>query len=238
MTVTMLSARLVFSSNCRRVSYRSISILRISHRPAPAIISPCSWTANHWGDWAAAASVDGPRRSFGGKAPEDKEKQTLIYEGPFGSLTLKLKRLSLFSAVIAIVGLPSLSFLYGTGSVPAPGQLAVIATASITAVGSTALLSYCFSPYIHTMEQLEQDRNLLRATTRDILAREVVTVFDPKDVTASTNNARPFCNFMLGGRPFYVHPELVNDDKLRAQLVGEPPQEQDKKIRKDDDEFF
>ena len=99
------------------------------------------------------------------------------------------------------------------------------------------------------MEQLEQDddgdgkmgRNLLRVTTRDILARQVVTVFDPaSDVTppASTNNMRPFCNFMLEGKPFYVHPELINDDKLRAQLVGEPPQEPDMKIRKDDDEFF
>jgi len=152
----------------------------------------------------------------------------------------------LLSAVVGIVGLPALSLLYGTGSVPAPGQIAVIATASITAVGSTALLSYCFSPYIHTMEQLGQEgdgekcRSLLRVTTRDILARQVVTVFDPKDVTppTSTNNTRPFCNFMLEERPFYIHPELVNDDKLRAQLVGEPPQVQDTKIRKDDDEFF
>eukprot|EP00581_Thalassiosira_minuscula_P014645 CAMPEP_0183717694 /NCGR_PEP_ID=MMETSP0737-20130205/11231_1 /TAXON_ID=385413 /ORGANISM="Thalassiosira miniscula, Strain CCMP1093" /LENGTH=289 /DNA_ID=CAMNT_0025947171 /DNA_START=152 /DNA_END=1021 /DNA_ORIENTATION=- len=185
----------------------------------------------------------------------------LVYEGPFASLTLKLKRVSLTSAVIGIVGLPALSLFYGAGSVPATGQLAVIATAGVTAVGSTALLGYCFSPYVHTLEQLsgnfsESDggndaddaanlnQNLVRIVTRDILARRVETIFDPTtDVTPPpNNNSRPFCNFMVKGLPMYVHPELVHDHKLRVQLVGEEPQQKDadmrNKTKTDDDEFL
>ena len=166
----------------------------------------------------------------------------VLYEGPFASLTLKLKRISLTSAVVAIFGLPALSFFYG-GDVPAAGQLAVIGTAGITAVGSTVLLGYCFSPYVHTLERVDGNQNLFRIVTRDILARRVESIFDPTtDVSPPQSNNRPFCNFMVNGLPFYVHPELINDYKLRVQLVGEEPQQQNagerNKKKLDDDEFL
>eukprot|EP00985_Skeletonema_marinoi_P025331 scaffold18515_cov200-Skeletonema_marinoi.AAC.6 len=182
---------------------------------------------------------------------EDKEKEPVVlYEGPFASLTLRLKRVSLTSAVIGIVGLPALSFFYGAAdSVPATGQVAVIATAGLTAVGSTVLLGYCFSPYVHTLERVAadsaQDKNdqLIRMVTRDILARKVETIFDPtKDVAApSSSNSRPFCNFMVHGLPFYIHPQMVHDDELRVQLVGEEKQDEvdnKNKTKTDDDEFL
>ena len=196
------------------------------------------------------------------------DQPILVYEGPFASLTLKLKRISLTSAVIGIVGLPLLSFFYGAGTVPATGQLAVIATAGVTAVGSTALLGYCFSPYVHTLERLpglasdtssddnshdgddatkggvndRQSQNLVRIITRDILARKVETVFDPKtDVSPPpSSTSRPFCNFMVKGLPMYVHPELIHDYKLRLQLVGEESKDSGatNKMKVDDDEFL
>jgi len=192
----------------------------------------------------------------------------LLYEGPFASLTLRLKRISLMSAAIGLVGLPALSLFYGAGSVPATGQLAIIATAGVTAVGSTALLGYCFSPYVHTMECLSGDyyanetdetneddattvdgknnQNLVRVVTRDILAREVETVFNPAtDVSPPpNNNSRPFCNFMvMGDKPMYVHADLIHDYKLKVQLLGqeEVPQQQEaakNKQKLDDDEFL
>eukprot|EP00580_Thalassiosira_gravida_P017206 CAMPEP_0201660614 /NCGR_PEP_ID=MMETSP0494-20130426/3224_1 /ASSEMBLY_ACC=CAM_ASM_000839 /TAXON_ID=420259 /ORGANISM="Thalassiosira gravida, Strain GMp14c1" /LENGTH=302 /DNA_ID=CAMNT_0048138549 /DNA_START=197 /DNA_END=1105 /DNA_ORIENTATION=+ len=205
----------------------------------------------------------------------NRPEPVLLYEGPFASLTLRLKRISLMSAAIGIVGLPALSLFYGAGSVPATGQLAIIATAGATAVGSTALLGYCFSPYVHTMECLSGDyyaneynetemnndegdttvaaataedgknnQNLVRVITRDILAREVETIFDPTtDVSPPpNNNSRPFCNFMvMGDKPMYVHADLVHDYKLRVQLLGEEaPQQQEAKNKQkvDDDEFL
>ncbi|KAL7476623.1 hypothetical protein ACHAW6_002472 [Cyclotella cf. meneghiniana] len=176
-----------------------------------------------------------PARKFSTNKPTTQEpihdgstsptqQPILIYESPFASLTLKLKRISLTSAVIGLVGLPALSFFYGSaGGVPPTGQLAVIATAGITAVGSTALLGYCFSPYVHTMEILsngeteEEGAQRVRIVTRDIFARKVITVFDPStDVSRpGSDNSRPFCNFVVNGMPFYIHPDLLNDDKLR-----------------------
>lgn len=192
----------------------------------------------------------------------------VIYEGPFAALTLRLKRISLTSAFIGLVGLPAYS-IFQHSAIPPTGQLAVIATAGITAVGSTALLGYCFSPYVHTIERLpatalnnkeESDdgndtttidateKHLIKIVTRDILARRVETIFNPEtDVyPPPNNNSRPFCNFMVGSStnpamPMYVHPELVHDYKLRVQLVGEPPTEEDTEASRkktDDDEFL
>lgn len=177
---------------------------------------------------------------------EPEKEPALLYEGPFAALTLRLKRVSLTSAVIGIVGLPALSFFYGAAdSVPATGQVAVLATAGVTAVGSTVLLGYCFSPYVHTLERVTPvegaDNYLLRMITRDIFARKIETIFDPTtDVTApSSSNSRPFCNFMVKGLPFYIHPELINNHDLRVQLVGEETRDNDvAKNKTDDDEFL
>ena len=195
-------------------------------------------------------------RTHSTKNEEEQKDPSFLYEGPFAALTLRLKRVSLTSAVIGIVGLPALSFFYGAAdSVPASGQIAVIATAGLTAVGSTVLLGYCFSPYVHTLErvaiadggekdEVDDEQQLIRMVTRDILAREVVTVFNPKtDVTAPpSSNSRPFCNFMVNGLPFYIHPQLIEDDKLRNQLVEEEDDDDNagakSKTKTDDDEFL
>ena len=126
-------------------------------------------------------------------SPTTSTSTTLLYESPFAPLTLKLKRVSLTSAAVGIVGLPLLTLFYGSGDVPATGQLAVIATAAVTAVGSTVLLGYCFTPYVHTLELVHntgattattatattnnnndgEDNNnttMIRMITRDILA--------------------------------------------------------------------
>lgn len=189
--------------------------------------------------------------SLVGSEQSQDQHPSLVYEGPFASLTLKLKRVSLISACIGLVGLPAIS-LFGASSVPATGQLAIIATAGVTAIGSTALLGYCFSPYVHTLERLSalKDSNdgdanaLVRIITRDILARRIETIFDPTtDVSPPPkNNSRPFCNFVVKGLPMYVHPELIDDYKLRVQLLGEEPQQANADARNkkklEDDEFL
>jgi hypothetical protein len=229
---------------------------RFSHRRQP--LGSCNTTARSFSSTGNEDNTDNQPEKFSVEYSDDEP--TLVYEGPFASLTLKLKRVSLTSAVIGLVGLPALSLFYGAGAVPAIGQIAVIATAGITAVGSTALLGYCFSPYVHTLEVLpekvtsESDGNedegdgnttsnntdegvdtqrLARIVTRDILARRVETVFNPAtDISPPpSNNSRPFCNFMVKGLPMYVHPELVHDYKLRVQFVGEEPQQEDAETR-------
>lgn len=187
----------------------------------------------------------------------DTKNSQLVYEGPFASHALRLKLVSITSAAVAIVGIPSALILHA-GDVPLAGQLAVGGSAMIGAVGSTVAMSFVFSPYVHTLERVpvrlchskkddetaavteEQasQKWLLKATTRNILAMKVETVFDPQTDIGTYSGIRPFCNFTAKNMPMYVHPDLILDDKLRTQLVGEQETTRDQKPKKDDDDGF
>lgn len=113
---------------------------------------------------------------------------------------------------------------------PVGGQLAVAGTAAFAAVGSTLLLSYCFSPYVHRLEYVDPetgtpvDKNMItekdktplhiRATTRTLLSTELQTVFDPVNDVTVASSVRPFCNFVAAGVPMYCHPEILSEQKL------------------------
>ena len=186
----------------------------------------------------------------------DTKNSQLLYEGPFSDLALRLKVISVTSAALSIVGIPLLITLH-TGDVPPMGQLAVGGSAMIGAVGSTVAMSFVFSPYVTALERVpirqchskrgedsEHEEHaaqewLLKATTRNILAMKVETVFDPKTDVTQYSGIRPFCNFVAKGVPLYVHPELILDDQLRTELVGEEEAtSKDHKPLKDDDDGF
>lgn len=184
--------------------------------------------------------------------PPPTTTPTLIYEGPFASLSRRLKRISVTSAIVSIIGIPLL-ITFHSGDVPASGQMAVGATAIIAATGSTAALSFCFGPYVNTLtlEEINNSKNnnhninnnsdensktnneqnetlLIKATTTNIFGMTKETIFNPKtDVTqplsskSGKHNYRPFCNFLVRDDPFYIHPELLDDEMLRIQLLGE-----------------
>lgn len=193
----------------------------------------------------------------------DTKNSQLLYQGPFADLALRLKVVSVTSAALGIVGIPLLITLH-TGDVPPIGQLAVGGSAMLGAVGSTVAMSFVFSPYISTLERIpvrkchatnetdetttsslvnDEDRAgqewLLKATTRNIAAIKVETVFDPKTDVEPYSGIRPFCNFVAKGVPMYVHPELIMDDELRIALVGEEEATpKDTKPSKEDDDGF
>ena len=173
--------------------------------------------------------------------PDDKSKHkqpAILYEGPFAQLSLRLKRVSVTTAALGVVGMPLLMALHG-GDVPATGQLAVGGTAIMAAAGSTVALSFCFSPYVHKLERVDDTQ--IKATTANILGMRVETTFDPSRDVGKAAGSRPFCNFTAKGLPMYVHPEMVYDDELRLQLIGEADLENLEKAKeaaeknKDDD---
>ena len=154
-----------------------------------------------------------------------------------------------------------MAILYGAG-IPAVGQLVVGGTAIFAATGSTAALSYCVSPYVHTLERIavttpdETTRKvgdhtssyLLKAATRNILGMKVETIFNPATDVSHYTGSRPFCNFIAKGVPMYVHPEMIGDETLRVQLVGKKAaakvldkkesSEDQRKKQQDDDDFL
>ena len=111
---------------------------------------------------------------------KNSEDNVYFYEGPFANVALRLKRVSLTTCAIGLIGLPAaimaqnldLASLSSDASVLVDsveqvnaggvaetessislgGQLAVAGTAGVAAVGSTLLLSFFFNPYVHTME--------------------------------------------------------------------------------------
>ena len=197
--------------------------------------------------------------------PQSENPESLIlYQGPFSSLAKRLKRISITSAIVSIIGIPLL-ITFHSGDVPVSGQAAVGSTAIIAATGSTAALSFCFGPYVNELKYVQSSKSeegggdgdtktaattsgaqLVQVTTTNIFGMEKITIFDPEqDVSpAPSNNKRPFCNFMIKDEPYYIHPNLLNNEKLRIQLLGEEKfddeNDEKKKNKKalDDDEFL
>ena len=165
----------------------------------------------------------------------------IVYEGAFSSMALRLKRISITSAVASIVGIPALLITQSGGEVvsqvPLSGQIAVGGTCILAACGSTLALDFCFSPYVHSLQWVEgpktgeegkMNERLVKATSRNLLSMQVETIFHPQhDVlhAGQFQTYRPFCNFKVkkDGKdfPLFVHPEMLHDEKLRLLLLGE-----------------
>ena len=185
------------------------------------------------------------KRIGNGDQEKSEDKQGVIYEGSFASLTLRLKRVSLTTAFMGLFGVPLIAFLKNGGDVPAVGKAAVGGVAVIAATGSTLALSFCFSPYVHTLEIIPSSKKgdgLLKATNRNILGLTVETIFNPEIDVQPYKGNRPFCNFLVKGKPLFVHPELIHDQKLYLQLFGETKEQQEesrnKQAQSQDDELF
>ena len=197
------------------------SAAHAARRPAVVTFSfdgqkqqPCWWFSTDTSQPPTPDKDDDDKSKAEG--PSNKSPQVL-YEGPFAQLSLRLKRVSVTTAALGVVGMPLLMALHG-GDVPATGQLAVGGTAIMAAAGSTVALSFCFSPYVHKLERVDEAQ--IKATTANILGMRVETTFDPSEDVGKAAGSRPFCNFTAKGLPMYVHPEMVYDDDLRLQLIG------------------
>jgi hypothetical protein len=107
------------------------------------------------------------------------------------------------------------------------GQIAVSGTATLAAVGSTVLLNYCVTPYVHTLtsetttSETGTATTTYTATTATMYGTRKATSFTSDEVVsvAAAGTSRPFCNFVAAGVPMYVHGELFNDKKLLKRLL-------------------
>lgn len=255
-------------SSCNRNGLSSFTSITAKQRASHSFSYPCR-----------RLTTDSSRD----ESQQKQQKNLVVYEGPFANLALRLKRISITTAIASIVGAPAIVIL--GSNLPVSGQLAVGGTAMFAACGSTAALSFCFSPYIHTLEwipvrkcnntsstatahnhhipreeksfyentetiQQEEYKEcqtfLLKATTRNLFSMKCETVFDPSQVkhVGDFQTYRPFCNFMVNDKHFFIHPELLHDDTLRIQLLGEekgtlvPDYENTNMKKKDPDDDF
>jgi hypothetical protein len=185
----------------------------------------------------AALSVTKRCFTVNGGEPEH-ESNTFIYNGPYAMLTTRLQAITLLSTTMGAVGLPILLNIY-SGDISDLGQYAIAGTPMLAALGSTVTINFCFVPYVHTLEMVPvrkchgkiesgeeiacrpAQHQLVKATWRNFLLMKQETVFDPAVDVSEYKGIRPFCNFLAKGVPLFVHGELLLNDELRKQLLGE-----------------
>jgi hypothetical protein len=152
-----------------------------------------------------------------------------------GDLITRLKRISITSCLLSVVGLPMLIYLKN-GTWPDVKQLGLGGFAFVSATGSTLALHFVFGPYILELYQVPRDNThssstssamnhdttdtfLYRATTRSILGLKSEILFDPLVDVTRYQGARPFANFVVKNNTvLYCHPELL-DDLTRRRLL-------------------
>jgi len=129
-----------------------------------------------------------------------------MYEGPFGGMLRRLKRVSVFSCVTTCVSIPLLS-LYGNPDMSLVQRASVGVAALFFAVGTTATLTWVSKPYIWRMFQ--HHNKSLELHSFNMLGRLKVTTLENGLADIKPCSERAFVNLMTPKNDkFYVHEEL------------------------------
>lgn len=86
-------------------------------------------------------------------ADETKPTSMVVYESPLGNVVGKLRSVSLLTAIVGAVGVPTMIALKGGIAAPT-GILAVALTFVTGTMGSTAAIHFIFGPYIYQLERI------------------------------------------------------------------------------------
>mmetsp|Transcript_25695 Transcript_25695/g.29348 ORF Transcript_25695/g.29348 Transcript_25695/m.29348 type:complete len:270 (-) Transcript_25695:8-817(-) len=211
-----------------------------------AICFPPSVTTDR-ANFSPRSLLPSKRSFFNSTEAKDDESSEIFYEGPFAPMSLRVKFVSISSAIVGAFGVPILLYMY-SGNIPEAAQYALGGTTMLTACGSTVAVHYCLTPYVHTMEHVDtpqclekanetdtekflenaleflenssDEKKWVKATWRNLFVMRQEIVFDAAKDALPYNGLRPFCNFSVNGIPLYVHPELIMDDSLRKMLLG------------------
>ena len=89
-------------------------------------------------------------------AERQTESSILLYKAPMGDLITRLKRISITSCLVSVVGLPALVLLKNGGTWPPDlaKQIGLGGFAFVTAGGSTMALHFVFGPYVLELHQI------------------------------------------------------------------------------------
>jgi len=138
----------------------------------------------------------------------------LLYEGKFSTRLQWLRRVSLGSTVVSVVGFP-LAFQLGAGgglAMPLVGQLMIAGTAIFTSLSSTIFLQTLTSPYVAKLYSLDQQRQQLLAHRVNLFGNLEPFTFSLSQVEKVTASVHPFASFRAGNRFFYIHTAAMGDD--------------------------
>jgi hypothetical protein len=157
------------------------------------------------------------------------KKWNLVYEGPFTGMLRRLRRISIGTSAMSLIGFP-LTFVFGipNSSVSAAGQVAIVGTVLISSLSSTAFLHLVTNPYVTKLQEevennsdttSEADRRF-KATKLNLLGNEIENQFYLSEVTKPTSRLAAYTSCCANNENMYIHgKELMKDESLRETLT-------------------
>lgn len=151
--------------------------------------------------------------------------RVLMYEGPFGPMLRRLKRVSIFSCVSTCISIPLLS-IYGNQDMSFTQRASVGVAAMFFAVGTTATLRWVSKPYVWKMFQLAENgatrTKPLEVQTISLLGRIKTTRIENGLLDIRPASERMFSNVgVSSGENLYLHEErdCFADDTFHQELT-------------------
>jgi hypothetical protein len=228
---------------------------------------PHCFVRQYWSSSTAKRSLSTSSSTPNNEDEDDADAESapptpkVIYAAPMGNLVTRLKRVSITSCLVGIIGLPTLIYLKN-GGWPDMKQIGVGGFAFFSGAGTTLALHFVFGPYVLELSEIpvrkclnegEQEEDgsppqnereraaqeyLLQATTRSIFGFKRNVVFDPLTDVTKFAGVRPFANFVVKDEfVLYCHPELLDEDMRRKLLhpkeSNKQVEEAEKKLKKE-----
>jgi len=156
-----------------------------------------------------------------------QQQQLLVYEGKFAGRLRWLRRVSLGSSVVSIVGFP-LAFHFGVGgavatAVPLVGQFMIAGTAIFTSLSSTLFLQAITSPYVAQLYALDEERRKVLAFKVNLFGNLTASTFDISQIDNKFSaSLHPFATFRVENRFYYVHEAGMKEcarGEMRSRLL-------------------
>ena len=138
---------------------------------------------------------------------KSKAEGVVVYEGLFGGKLRWLRRISVTSTIVSLIGFPYVyAFGLPTTNVSMAGQIAIVGTALTTSSLSTVLLQTITHPYVFELVELntgDGDREF-SASRINIFGNLTSTTFKLSQVKRVTAARHPFASFEANSNFYYV----------------------------------
>lgn len=140
----------------------------------------------------------------------------LVYTAPLKGAVRAIKIFSLTTAAAAMIGGPVLVWM-GNTSVPLVGRVMMSTLVMLVGFSTTALLHWLVKGYVIQM-YFNKKTDKIQLYTLSMIGQKKLHEFDVSD--AKPPSATAFSSFQARGKSYFVHAEVLEDDKLMSRLLG------------------
>ena len=140
----------------------------------------------------------------------------LVYTAPLKGAVRAIKIFSLTTAAAAMIGGPVLVWM-GNTSVPLVGRVMMSTLVMLVGFSTTALLHWLVKGYVIQM-YFNKKTDRIQLYTLSMIGQKKLHEFEVSD--AKPPSATAFSSFQARGKSYFIHAEVLGDDKLMSRLLG------------------